>query len=285
VGFLRFGTLQKTHDLIVSKIPIRMNQKQDSTEDSLSEQFQRLLIAIEASGHAVLPKSHDALLKSIVEAAGRIFGAQAASILLVNYDEQVLEFKVAYGPSNRDLIGERFPLDKGIAGYVVMTGQAIGTSNVRQDARFNQDFAKSTGYIPNSILATPLLSHDRIIGVMEVLDKIDATSFDMQDMELLGMFARQAALAIDQSQQIENIKEALVLGLKRLAAADPAQNSAEIQAVLEKSMGKNNQITDLLELADLFNDISVLGESERKVCMQVLESFAAYRRSLHKVLK
>ena len=262
-----------------------MNQEHDSSKDGLSEQFQRLLIAIEASGRAILPKSNDALLKSIVEAAGRIFGAQAASILLVNYDEQVLEFKVAYGPSNRDLVGEKFPLDRGIAGYVVMTGQPIGISNVRQDARFNQDFAKSTGYVPNSILATPLLSHDRIIGVMEVLDKIDATSFDMQDMELLGMFARQAALAIDQSQQIQNIKEAFVLGLKRLATADPAQNSAAIQAVLENSKAKNSQITDLLELADLFNDISAMGESERKVCVQVLEAFASYRRSSRKVIR
>lgn len=263
-----------------------MNPNQDNnSEEKLSEQFQRLLIAIEASGHAVLPRSNDALLKSIVEAAGRIFGAQAASILLVNNEEQVLEFKVAYGPSNRDLVGEKFPLDKGIAGYVVMTGQPIGTSNVRQDARFNQDFAKSTGYVPNSILATPLLSKDRIIGVMEVLDKIDATSFDMQDMELLGMFARQAALAIDQSQQIENIKEALVLGLKRLASSDPAQNSAEIQAVLERSTSQDNQIPDLLELADLFNDLSALGESERRVCMQVLEAFASYRRSSHRVVK
>jgi GAF domain-containing protein len=262
-----------------------MNPKQDNVEDNLSEQFRRLLIAIEASGRAILPKSHDALLKSIVEAAGRIFGAAAASILLVNDDEQVLEFKVAYGPANRDLVGEKFPLDKGIAGYVVMTGQPIGTSNVRQDARFNQDFAKSTGYVPNSILATPLLSHDRIIGVMEVLDKIDATSFDMQDMELLGMFARQAALAIDQSQQIENIKEALVLGLKRLATADPAQNSAEILMMLEHAANQDSSIPDLLELADLFNEISAWGESERKVCMQVLEAFAVYRRSSHKVIK
>jgi GAF domain-containing protein len=262
-----------------------MKPKNDTSEENLSDQLQRLLVVIEASGHAILPKSKDALLRSIVEAAGRIFGAQAASILLVNYEEQVLEFKVSYGPSNRDLVGEKFPLDKGIAGYVVMTGQPIGTSNVRQDARFNQDFAQSTGYVPNSILATPLLSQNRIIGVMEVLDKIDASSFNMKDMELLGMFARQAALAIDQYQQIENIKEALVLGLKRLAMADPAQNSAEIQAVLEKSLERDSQVTDLLELADLFNDISALGASERKVCMQVLEAFASYRRSSRRIIK
>ena len=134
---------------------------------------------------------------------------------------QALEFKVSFGSADHDLVGTKFPYDKGIAGYVFMTGQPIATSNVRQDERFDQDFAKSTGYVPNSILATPLISSDdRIIGVMEVLDKIDAASFDMQDMELMAMFAQQAALAIDQSQQTETITETLINGLKRLAEAD-----------------------------------------------------------------
>jgi len=256
-----------------------MKPDQQMNEDKLSEQLKRLLISIEAGGRAVLPGSNDALLNSIVEAAARIFGAAAASLLLVNEEEQVLEFKVAYSPSDRGLIGQKFPLDKGIAGYVVMTGQPIATSNVKQDTRFDQDFAKSTGYVPESILATPLFSGERIIGVMEVLDKIDAASFGVKDMELMGMFAQQAALAIDQSQQINNIKEALILGLKRLIADDNTQDSAKLVSVLEESLDEDNSIPDLLELADLFKEISALGESERKACLQVLNVFAEYRRS------
>lgn len=254
-----------------------MKSDPNDYEDKVSEQLKRLLVSIEASGRAVLPGSNDALLNSIVEAAARIFGAAAASILLVNEEEQVLEFKVAYSPSDSGLIGTKFPLDKGIAGYVVMTGQPIATSNVNQDARFDQDFAKSTGYVPESILATPLLSGDRIIGVMEVLDKIDAASFGVKDMELMGMFAQQAALAIDQSQQISHIKEALILGLKRLVMDE--QDSAELFSVLEESLDENSGVPHLLELADLFKEISTLGEPERKACLQVLNVFAEYRRS------
>jgi GAF domain-containing protein len=259
-----------------------MKPDQNMNEEKLSEQLQRLLMSIEASGRAVLPGSNDALLNSIVEAAARIFGAAAASILLVNEEEQVLEFKVAYSPSDSGLIGTKFPLDKGIAGYVVMTGQPIATSNVNQDARFDRDFAQSTGYVPNSILATPLRSGDRIIGVMEVLDKIDAASFGVQDMELMGMFAQQAALAIDQSQQIENIERALVLGLKRLVNANEAQASTELLSTLEASLDENSRVPDLLELADLFNELSALGEAERKACIEVLNVFAEYRRSSSK---
>ncbi len=158
-------------------------------EEQAAGELRRLVLALEAAGRTILPRSNDVLLKSIVEAAARIFGAAAASILLVDERGQMLEFKVTYGAADHDLIGTRFPLDQGIAGYVAMTAQPIAVSDVQQDARFNQEFARSTGYVPRSILATPLLTDDRVIGVMEVLDKISAPSFGMQDMELLGMFA------------------------------------------------------------------------------------------------
>jgi GAF domain-containing protein len=255
----------------------------------LADELQRLIQAIEAGGRAVLPASNDALLQSIVEAAARIFGGAAASILLVNEEKHTLEFRVACGVANRDLIGVSFPLDHGIAGYVAMTGQPIATSDVHRDARFNRDFAEATGYVPRSILATPLLAGERVIGVMEVLDKIDSASFGIQDMELLGIFARQAALAIEQSQQLEGIGEALMMGLKRLAASDLSAGSPELLAALDREStlhrpgGDQPQSRDILALADLISDISGLGEAERRACLQVLEAFATYARSRKKL--
>ena len=255
---------------------------EQDAEDRLSEQFDQLIESIDASGRAILPKSNDALLKSIVEAAGRIFNAKAASLLLVLEQEQVLEFKVSYGSANsQELVGMRFPMTQGIAGYVVMTGQPIAVSNVRQDPRFNRDFAQSTGYVPSSILATPLVSNERIIGVMEVLDKINAESFGMQDMDLLGMFANQAAIAIDQSQQVDNIKDTLILGLKKLVLSSKDGKADELKQVLDE-IGSRKPIQDMLELAELFRDISSLGGAERKACLQVLKTFAEYRQSIRR---
>ena len=256
----------------------------DPSQDGLAGELQRLIQAIEAGGRAVLPRSNDALLQSIVEAAARIFGGAAASILLVNEEKRTLEFRVAYGAANRDLVGMSFPLDHGIAGYVAMTGQPIAISDVKRDARFNRNFAEATGYVPRSILATPLLSGERVIGVMEVLDKIDSASFDMQEMELLGRFAAQAALAIDQSQQMEGIGEALVLGLKRLAA-DASAGSPELLAALEAEGARRgaenapSEAREILALAELFRDIGALGEAERRACTKILEAFAGYARS------
>jgi len=257
-----------------------MESDKNINEEKLSEQLQRLLMSIEASGRAILPRSNDTLLKSIVEAAAKIFGAAAASLLLVNEEEEALEFKVSTGEADHDLVGTKFSYEKGIAGYVFMTGMPIATSNVKEDKRFNQDFAESTGYVPNSILATPLISSDdRIIGVMEVLDKIKAASFDMHDMELMGLFAQQAAMAIEQSQQIDEIQDAMVRALTNLIKADQSKPSTELRAVLEQSLLRGDEMADLLELADIFNRISALGEAERKACIQILNIFAEYRRT------
>ncbi len=251
----------------------------ESRDGKLAQQLQRLIRAIEASGRAILPGSDRELLQSIVDAAARIFGAAAASIALVDELQQMLEFRVSYGIGNENVVGMRIPLDTGVAGYVVMTGQPIAISNVQQDARFNQNFARSTGYVPRSILAMPLLRGDRVIGVMEVLDKIDAPSFGMHDMELLGLFAHQAAIAIFQSQQIDQIGDALVRGLKQLASADPSAPSADLIGALEDVPGDEAQARDVLALADVFNAVSELGEAERKTCLQILSAFGDYVRS------
>ena len=82
-----------------------MTVDDDPSEITLNKQLRQLLTSIETAGYAILPQTNDALLRSIVETAARIFNAAAASILLVNENDQVLEFKVAFGASNHDLVG------------------------------------------------------------------------------------------------------------------------------------------------------------------------------------
>jgi len=256
-----------------------MNQEGVESESAIVNQLKRLLLAIEVSGRAILPGTNDQLLQSIVDAAARIFGATAASLALVEKDGQNLVFRVATTiPGVESVVGMRVPIDRGIVGYVAMTGQPIAISNVREDARFNQDFARSTGYMPQSILAMPLISNDRVIGVMEVLDKINAPTFGLMDMELLAIFAQQAAIAIDQSQHFDQLGRAVLLGLQTLASQEPGQYG-HLLGALQDSQGYSEQDQEILELADLFYDIRMLGEAERRMLLQVTSAFRDYCRS------
>jgi signal transduction protein with GAF and PtsI domain len=255
------------------------NQTDEIDDSELAAELAQLLQAIEAGGRAVLPSSNDALLNAIVTAAARIFGAAGATIFLVDEEGQSLVFRVAVGKDTGRLLGVKIPLDSGIAGYVAMTGQPIAVSNTEEDARFNASFARSTGYIPKSILATPLISGDRVIGVMEVLDKIDANSFGLQDMELLGLFAQQAALAIEQSHQLDRVGEALVRGLEQLAAEEGLPQSGPLVQALERSRHSAPEMEDLFALAGLFNDLSRLGRNEQRTALKILLALAEYSQT------
>jgi GAF domain-containing protein len=253
----------------------------DTPDDNakLAQRLRQLVLAIEATGRAILPGSNDELLQTIVEAAARLFGAAASSIALVNDKQQMLEFRVASGIGREEVIGMRIPLDQGIAGYVAMTGQPMAISNVQQDPRFAQETAEKTGYVPRSILAMPLISNDRVIGVIEVLDKINAPSFGMQDMELLGIFARQAAIAIHASQQYERLGEALVRSLQELVHTEGGPEIKEAFDLLAERSNEDERAADLMALADLFRSIYELGEAERQAGLRILAALADYVRS------
>lgn len=239
---------------------------------TLADRLTDLVNAIHATGHAVLPSSNDRLLQAIVQTAAQLFGAAAGSIALVDETAGELVFRVAYGAGSETVVGMRIPLDQGIAGYVANTGQPIAISNVAADPRFARDTAEQTGYMPRSILATPLIVEERVIGVMEVLDKLDAPSFGMEDMELLGLFGQQAALAIHQSQQLSALNDVLVEGLDELVTPEAAVELKRAFAADDRTASR----ADLLRLADLFRSIATLGDAERRACLRVLEAFAEY---------
>ncbi|MEJ2753965.1 MAG: GAF domain-containing protein, partial [Chloroflexota bacterium] len=170
-------------------------------------------------------------------------------------------------------------------GYVAMTGQPIAVTHTDEDARFYASFARSTGYVPESILAAPLLSGDQVIGVLEVLDKIDAASFGLQDMELMGLFAQQTALAIEQSRHLDRIGEVLVSGLQQIAAGEGLPDSGPLRQTLADTRSLSEEMNDLLSLAGLFSEISNLGSAERLAATKILLALAELGQSKHKTRK
>lgn len=136
------------------------------------------------------------LLQTIVDATARLFEAEAASIALFEPDPDRLVFRVASGEQGAGAIGLSVPPTQGIVGFVYSTGQALALSDVANDPRFNRNAAEQTGYVPRSIAAAPLIDDGTPIGVLQVLDKHTSPTFSLRDMEMLGVFAGQATVAI-----------------------------------------------------------------------------------------
>jgi GAF domain-containing protein len=138
-----------------------------------------------------------ALLSAIVEVARSIFGAKASSILLLDMETEELVFEAVVGEGEDTLLGTRFPAGTGIAGWVLATRTPLVIEDVQNDPRFARDVAEDTGYVPKGLMAAPLLHDEGALGVLSVLDRPGQTLFSLQEMELLGLFANQAAIAVD----------------------------------------------------------------------------------------
>ena len=147
------------------------------------------------------------LLRSVVGVARAIFAARASSILLLDEDANELVFEAVVGEGEEGLLGRRFPAGTGVAGWVLATRTPLVIEDVAADPRFAKDVAEGTGYVPQGLMAVPLLHDERALGVLEVLDR--QSHFTLQEMELLGLFASQAAIALDLLQRAREAERAL----------------------------------------------------------------------------
>jgi GAF domain-containing protein len=238
-----------------------MSERDDTLLTKLAQLASEVAPAIKLSGH-------DELLKSITTAAVGIFRAAACSVALHDEATDELVFHVASGAGEEDVTGLRMPAQQGVAGWVLMSGQPIAIEDVRGDPRFASDVAESTGYVPRSIMAMPLETKAETIGVISVLDR---SSNDPRDMELLSLFAQQAAIAIENSRVFSD------LGRVLLAALEQSTDDRNlIEALRRASSGLHERDLDLAKLATCFGELSALGPDERRAAVALLSEFLGY---------
>jgi GAF domain-containing protein len=153
--------------------------------------------------------AYRSLLRSIVEVARAIFSAQRSSIFLLDEEADELVFEAVAGQSEQGLVGTRIPSSTGIAGWTLVTRQPLVIEDLTQDPRHSKEVAEQTGYVPKGIMSVPLLVEERALGVLQVLDRPARPGFSLQEMELLGLFANQAAIALDLLQRSRRAQQAL----------------------------------------------------------------------------
>jgi GAF domain-containing protein len=167
------------------------------------------LHAVVAAGVLGAEADFRRLLNSVVEVARAIFHARASSIFLLDEKTDELVFEAVAGEGADTLVGQRFPSSTGIAGWVLVTRQPLVIEDVTADPRFGREAAESTGFVPKGLMAVPLLHEERSLGVLEVLDRPSDSRFSMQEMDLLTLFANQAAVALDLLQRARQAQSAL----------------------------------------------------------------------------
>jgi len=226
-------------------------------------------------GPAVRPAGTDELLRSLTETARQLFGAAACSLALLSPDESELVYTVAAGQGAADVTGMRIPAAQGIAGWVVQSGQPIAITDVGSDPRFSRHAAEQTGYVPRAILAVPVETRARMLGVISLLDRDPQRPGAERDMTLLSLFADQAALALTSVEAFSDLGQVL------FRAAAEAAGDGDLAAALTRvasTLPSANTSPDLAELAAAFATLARRGPAERRLALAVLRDVADYAK-------
>ena len=207
----------------------------------------------------------DILLSRIVHAAAEISGAEAASILLFDDTSRQLYFQVATNMDESTRRGIVVPLDGSIAGWIVNNRQTVRISNVHNDPRFFPSVEEATGFSTKSILGIPLVTKNKIVGVLEALNKPKG-KFTDTDESMLVVLGAQAAVAIEnarlfqQSDLISEFVHELRTPLSSLSTAtylllrpemSQEQRNQIINNIHSETMRLNSLASSFLDLARL----------------------------------
>ncbi|MDH7499998.1 MAG: response regulator, partial [candidate division NC10 bacterium] len=142
----------------------------------------------------------ETILNLVMERVKEMMKVEAGSLLLFDETTQELVFEVALGPSAAQLKGMRLAPSQGIAGWVFQHGQPLLIPDVASDSRFYRKVDETTGFTTKSMICVPLQVKEKMMGVIQVINKLDGRAFDVSDLDLL------MAIAVHTSAGIENAR-------------------------------------------------------------------------------
>ncbi|MGB8213047.1 MAG: GAF domain-containing sensor histidine kinase [Anaerolineales bacterium] len=236
----------------------------------------------------------DILLNHIVSAASDLTGTEAASILLYDDAARQLYFQVATNMDQPTLRGLAVPLEGSIAGWIVTNHKSARIADVREDPRHFFSIEKQTHLPTRSLLGMPLITKDKVVGVLEIINKKDG-EFSDEDEDLIQVLGAQAAVAIEnarlfhQSDLVSEFVHELRTPLASIGTATYLLLRPEMSQEQRQSMIHNiyNETLRLNTLASSFLDLARL-ESGRvrfsltlfdlapllKECIEIMQSKA-----------
>lgn len=144
------------------------------------------------------------LLDQIISLATKVIGAKTGSVMLINQEKEELYISAAIGLEPDVVQNTRLKMGKSIAGYVAEKKTPLMIEDVEKDLRFKR--INKQKYETKSLLSVPLKIKNKILGVINLNNKIDATPFTTSDLKLLTTFASQAAVAIESAYIFDQMK-------------------------------------------------------------------------------
>lgn len=211
------------------------------------------------------------VLDFIMAKAVEMLECEAGSILLCNKEENCLMFSASTSADSKTLSQIQIPLSDSLAGTIFSKNTHLVVNNVDQDIRHNASVAAQINFQTRSLLGVPMRIQDRVIGVLEALNKKDG-GFTDEDVKILTAIASQAAVAIENAQLVEALHEAYESTLEGWAAAldlrdketeGHSQRVTSLALQLAQAMGMSKEELAYLRQGALLHDIGKMGVPDR----------------------
>jgi GAF domain-containing protein len=161
----------------------------------------RILSALQDLIQRLTPETNViAMLDDLLASALTVLGASDGSLLLIDEETSELVFAVVHGEARERLTGYRLPSGKGIAGWVAVNREPLILQDVRNDPRFYPRVDETFGFQTRTLACVPLLDGERVLGVIEAINKVSDREFSPEDHDMLLIVAQLATVAIARAE-------------------------------------------------------------------------------------
>jgi HD-GYP domain-containing protein (c-di-GMP phosphodiesterase class II) len=234
----------------------------------IEEKVERLVLLSQLSQILNSTLNYKEIRRRAMEATTRLMKAEAGSLLLVDEEKGQLHFDVVLGDKEEDIKTISLNFGEGIAGWVAQHGKPLIVNSPEKDRRFFKGVDEKTEFKTKNIICVPIKVKEKIIGVLEAVNKQDGGRFDEEDLFLFTSLADQAAIALDNSRLYRELEEMFFQTADSLSDAieqrDPYTGGHTQRVTLySQAIGKYLQLKPSerkwLKITSVLHDIGKIG--------------------------
>jgi putative nucleotidyltransferase with HDIG domain len=242
-----------------------------SSEPDEQETKSRLGLLLEVSKKVGSGSHLSKMVRQVTQMTQHTLNASASSLLLFDDNERELLFEVAEGQAGEVLKQIRIDVQSGIAGWVARNGKPVIVNDVSKDPRFSRGIDDLTDFSTKSIICAPLIVQNKVIGVIEVLNKVDGSNFSDQDLDTLVSVASTAAMALENVKLHQIALDAYKSTIKALAATIDAKDPytsghshrvTEYATMAAAALSLPQEEIEAIEYAGILHDIGKIAVSD-----------------------
>jgi len=171
---------------------------------NLERRVEELAVLNEMSTSLSSTLDLDKVLTLTIERINAVLKVEAGSLLLIDDETGELVFQIALGEKAEGVKPFRLQMGQGIAGHVAQSGEPLMISDAQKDRRHFREVDVTTDFLTRSMLCVPMIFKGKVIGVIEIMNKIEG-DFTESDLTLLNSIATYAAIAIENARLHQSV--------------------------------------------------------------------------------